>query len=181
MKQNTLNRDDWEDILENTFCWIVVFAMFVYGFSKPWQFGTPDLETPLGEMKPMRVMWSFYGYSKSFAILLGIVEVSGGLLLLIPKTRLLGAILLTGMLLNIIAQDIFYEVHLGALKAAILYQTILFGLLWRKRKKLIEALRILTIQTKKEGNWRKMALKLGIAFVLFILIRYLEWIVTIRY
>jgi uncharacterized membrane protein len=66
---------------------------------------------------------------KPFVILLGIVEVSGGLLLLIPKNRLLGVIFLSGILLNVIAQDIFYEVHPGALKVAILCQTILVGLL----------------------------------------------------
>jgi len=35
----------------------------------------------------MELMWAFYGYSKSFAITIGVIEIIGGILILIKNTN----------------------------------------------------------------------------------------------
>lgn len=129
-------------IFEWASAWVVATAMFIYGFAKPIQFSDPStITTPVNELTGMQLMWAFYGYSAPFHILLGVLEVTGGVLLLIPRTRLLGALLLTAMLSNIIAQDIFYGVLEGALRAAIVYQLLTLGILWIHRAALVDGVK----------------------------------------
>mgnify|MGYP000259428262 CR=1 FL=1 len=119
-------KEDKIEILENAITWIVVFAMFIYGGGKFFQFyEAVEIDKTVSQMTGMELMWVFYGYSKSFAITLGVIEVTGGILILIRKTRLLGCLFTSTVLVNVIIQDIYFGVHLGALKAAILYQLIL--------------------------------------------------------
>jgi hypothetical protein len=129
-------------IFEWASAWVVATAMFVYGFAKPIQFSDPStITTPVNELTGMQLMWAFYGYSAPFHYLLGVLEVTGGVLLLIPRTRVLGALLLTAMLSNIIAQDIFYGVLEGALRAAIVYQVLTLGILWMHREAVMDGFR----------------------------------------
>ncbi|MEC3914901.1 DoxX family protein [Nocardia sp. CDC160] len=72
--------------------------MLGYGFAKaiPNQMPQPDLTTlltPYGDFAPMGVLWSQVGVSPVYESLLGIAEVLGGLLLLLPRTQLAGILL----------------------------------------------------------------------------------------
>ena len=176
------DKSDKIEIFENAISWIVVFAMFVYGGAKLIQFqGAVELEKPVSEMTGMELMWAFYGYSQSFAITLGILEILGGVLILIKKTRILGCLLTSTILVNVIIQDIYFEVHLGALKAAILYQLLILTIFWLNRSKVLQALKILLELPKKEDNKVKIAIKLGIAFVISICLRIAEYFITIKF
>ncbi|MFI1770244.1 MauE/DoxX family redox-associated membrane protein, partial [Thalassobellus citreus] len=118
-----LNKKDKIEIFENAISWIIVFAMFIYGGAKLIQFdGAAEIDKTVSELSGMELMWAFYGYSKSFAMTLGIFEIIGGILILIKKTRIIGCLFTSTILVNVIFQDIYFGVHLGALKAAILYQ-----------------------------------------------------------
>lgn len=87
-------KNDKIEIFENAISWIVVLAMFAYGVGKFVQFdGSPEIATNVSEMKGMELMWAFYGHSKSFALTLGIFEITGGLLILIREQELLDAFL----------------------------------------------------------------------------------------
>ncbi len=71
--------------------------MLSYGFAKmlPMQMPRPRLLTllePFGNMSPMGVLWSSVGSSPAYEIVCGSAEALGGLLLLIPRTRMLGAL-----------------------------------------------------------------------------------------
>lgn len=131
-------------------------------------------------MTGMELMWAFYGYSKAFAITLGIFEILGGLLILIKKTRIIGCIFTSTILVNVIFQDIYYGVHLGALKAALLYQILILIILWLNKDKLIRAAKTL-LESKKIGQPKmKLLLKLVVAFILFVGLRIAEYCVTIK-
>lgn len=176
------DKKDKIEIFENAISWIVVFAMFVYGGAKLIQFqGAAELEKPVSEMTGMELMWAFYGYSQSFAITLGILEIIGGVLILIKKTRILGCLLTSTILINVIIQDIYFEVLLGALKAAIIYQLLILIIFWLNRRKILQALEILLLLPKREEPKVKIALKLGIAFVLFVCLRIFEYFITIKF
>jgi hypothetical protein len=77
----------------------LVFFMFSYGFVKiiQLQFPYPSLTRmiqPLGDFSPMGLAWTYLGYSKGFNLFMGIMEVSGGLLLIPRRTSTLGAFII---------------------------------------------------------------------------------------
>lgn len=71
---------------------------------------------PLKDISGVTLTWAFLGYSKWFTILLGVLELLPAILLLFRKTRLLGAILLLPVVLNVflinIALDLWEDTQL---------------------------------------------------------------------
>lgn len=126
-------------------------------------------------------MWTFYGYSKSFALTIGLIEIIGGILILVRKTRIIGCLFVSTILLNIILQDIIFEIPMGALKAAIFYQLLILIILWLNRENLIKAIKILLDTNKIKHTKFKFFVKLLIAFVIFAGLRMLEYYLTIKW
>ena len=175
------DKKDKIEILENSISWIVVLAMFIYGGGKLIQFdGAIEIDKTVSELTGMELMWAFYSYSKSFAMTLGIIEIIGGILILIKKTRIIGCLLTSTILVNVIFQDIYFGVHLGALKAAILYQILILIILWLNKEKLIRGIKILLESNKTEKPKKKLFIKLLIAFGVFLILRILEYYLTIK-
>ena len=175
-----LTKKDKIEIFENSISWIVVLAMFIYGLGKIIQFdGAVEVNKTVSEMTGMELMWAFYGYSKSFAITLGVFELIGGFLILIKKTRIIGCLVTSTILINVIIQDIYFGVHLGALKAAILYQILILIILWLNKEKLIRGIKALLEPNKFEQSKTKLFIKLLIAFGVFLILRILEYYITI--
>lgn len=176
------DRNDSISILEDAISWVVVFGMFIYGGGKILQFdGASQLDKPVSELTGMQLMWAFYGYSKVYALTLGFFEILGGLLLLIKRTRLIGCFLISAILVNVILQDIYFGVHLGALKAAILYQSLIVIVLWLNREKLIRSVKVLLEPIITDRSRIKFIVKLVITFAVFVLLRILEYYITITW
>ena len=55
------------------------------------------------------LVWRFFGYSSLYGRLIGLAEVTPGLLLLAPRTRFLGAVLLLPVAANITVMDFCYS------------------------------------------------------------------------
>ncbi|MDP2454089.1 MULTISPECIES: DoxX family protein [unclassified Kaistella] len=132
----------------NIFEWIAVYIvavyMIIYGVSKPIQFGDfQSYKEPINTMDPMSLMWAFYSYSKPYVIIIGIFEVLGAVLLMIPRTRILGGFVLSSILINIILQDYSFKVHVRALVNAILFQVLILIILFKHRFKILDAFKIL--------------------------------------
>lgn len=172
-----MKKEDIYKIIEIAFVLIVSSAMYLYGFAKYMQFDDPaEVSKRVAEMTGMELMWAFYGYSKSYTILLGMLEITGGTLLLIRKTRILGGIILTGILVNVIAQDIFYSVNEGALRAAIIYQIMIFGILWINRGALIRGISAMMLQEKENTPPRQRKMMVIFVAVIFaILLKFIEF------
>jgi len=83
-------------------------------------------------------------------------------------------------LINVIFQDLYFGVHLGALKAAILYQILILIILWLNKEKLIRGIKILLEYNKVEQPKMKLFIKLLIAFGVFVILRILEYYLTIK-
>lgn len=176
------NKKDRIEILENAISWIVVLAMFIYGGAKLIQFdGATEIDKTVSELTGMELMWAFYGYSKSFAMTLGIFEIIGGILILIKKTRIIGCLFTSTILVNVIFQDIYFGVHLGALKAAILYQILILIILWLNKEKLIRGIKVLLEFNKIEQPKMKLFIKLLIAFGVFLVLTILEYYLTLKW
>lgn len=133
----------------NVFEWIAVYIvavyMIIYGVSKPMQFGDfQSYREPINSLDPMNLMWAFYSFSKPYAVIIGVFEVLGAVLLMIPRTRIFGGFVLSSILINIILQDYFFKVHAGALANAILFQILILMILFKHRFKILDVFKILS-------------------------------------
>lgn len=108
--------------------WLAAVIMIAYGFAKLTgsQFTVLDSELtrPMGEVSGFWLTWYYFGFSSIYGTIIALVEIGGGLLLIWPRTSLLGALVLLPVVGNIILTDIFFLV--GALPASI---TVLICLL----------------------------------------------------
>ncbi|WP_407481286.1 hypothetical protein [Elizabethkingia meningoseptica] len=115
----------------------ISFNMIVYGGAKFAQFGPgADYNINVSEMTGHELMWAFYGYTLAYPVILGIFEILGAICLLFYRTKLFGALLLSIMLFNIILQDYFYKII--ALNTAIVFQILIFIILWFDRERIKE-------------------------------------------
>src|SRR4051812_43069421 len=85
-----------------------------YGFAKVFTSQFPHLMANMDarfiELSPMRVAWSFFGYSRGYQIFLGWGEVIPAALLLFRRTTLLGALIMFVVMLNVFLVNIFFDV-----------------------------------------------------------------------
>lgn len=89
--------------------------MLKYGFDKIFkaQFYLPEpniLYTPLGMLDKDILFWSTMGTSHTYSIFMGLMEVIPALLLLYHKTRKLGLLLLSGVLLNVVFINLGFDI-----------------------------------------------------------------------
>ncbi|HWA34917.1 MAG TPA: hypothetical protein VG737_12335 [Cyclobacteriaceae bacterium] len=88
------------------------------------------------ELNPMRVAWTFFGYSRGYQMFLGWGEMLPAILLLFRRTTLLGAIVAAIVMLNVFFINVFFEVclklnsglYFGLAMFLVLQQT---GRLWK--------------------------------------------------
>lgn len=157
------------NILEWSFVIFVALYMIIYGAAKFEQFGKiTEYPKPLSSYNGMDLMWAFYSYSKTYVVILGIFEIIGSFLFLIPRTRIVGGFILSSILINVILQDYFYEVHRGAMANAIFYQILIFIVFFLNRQKLILLFKSSTINFS--FSKRKIVLKtIFVALLLLVL------------
>ncbi|MFP3596663.1 hypothetical protein [Chryseobacterium sp. SIMBA_029] len=161
-----MTRKEFLNILQWSIVIFVSLNMSIYGGAKFTQFGEISVYTrPLFSYSGMDIMWAFYSYSKSYAIILGIFEIIGSLLFLIPKTRIVGGFVLSSILINIILQDYFYDVHRGAMANAITYQILIFIVLFMNKEKLIAIIKSLAI----DFHFRRKKIVLNIIVLICLL------------
>lgn len=96
---------------------VLAAQMFEYGMTKviPTQFPAPSLETlvtPVGDLTLSAVLWTAIGSSPAYEIFTGCIEVLGGLLLLLPRTTLLGALISLAAAVQIFALNMTFDIGL---------------------------------------------------------------------
>jgi len=89
--------------------------MIYFGMVKviPTQFPAPSLLTlvaPVGNLSLQGFLWSSIGASPPYQIFTGIVEVLGGLLLLAPRTTMLGAMICLASMMQVFILNMTYDV-----------------------------------------------------------------------
>jgi uncharacterized membrane protein YphA (DoxX/SURF4 family) len=93
----------------------LAFILFDYGFAK-WfygQFVPPSLyrlAEPYGDFSPMGVLWASIGVSFPYMWFTGLVEISGGVLLLFRRTMTLGALISAAAMLEVAMLNYGYDV-----------------------------------------------------------------------
>ena len=90
--------------------------LFSFGFAKvfPLQMSLPltRLVEPYGDFGMLNVLWSQVGSSQPYEILLGCAEVTAAVLLLVPRTAILGALLASVELTQVLILNVTYQVPL---------------------------------------------------------------------
>lgn len=93
----------------------LALQLLEYGFDKVFkhQFYLPEpntLYTPLGRLTPDLLYWSTMGVSRPYTVFSGLLEVLPAALLLFRRTRALGGLLALGVLLNVAALNLGFDI-----------------------------------------------------------------------
>jgi hypothetical protein len=89
--------------------------MFLYGWAKVFlvQMRYPSLTRllqPLGTFTPMGLLWNSIGSAPGYQIFCGFAEVAGGLLLILPRTATLGALISLADMIMVLTLNMTYDV-----------------------------------------------------------------------
>lgn len=115
-----------QDGLRSAMRLVLATAMLVYGIGKlgESQFRVPGCTTllePVGEFTPTELLWCFMGASRPYTVFTGWVEVVGGILLAFRRTQLVGALWTAGVMTNVVALNICYDVPVKILASHLLF------------------------------------------------------------
>jgi uncharacterized membrane protein YphA (DoxX/SURF4 family) len=88
--------------------------MFYYGMAKviPTQFQAPSLVTllePVGQLSLTDLLWTFIGASTPYQVFTGVAELIAGILLVIPRTTPLGALIALVDMIQVFALNMTYD------------------------------------------------------------------------
>jgi len=107
----------------------VASAMFSYGIQKviPAQFPPPSLDRLVqtyGSSSPMGFLWTFMGASPAYEIFAGGAELLAALLLVLPATTLLGALVTIGVMSNVVALNLFFDASIKTYSSHLLLMAV---------------------------------------------------------
>lgn len=108
----------------------LIFQMIIYGFAKVFylQFGPPSFSRLIqayGDSSPMGILWTFMGQSKGYTVFAGLGELLGGILLMSRRTQTVGALVVFGVMANVMALNFFYDVPVKILSSHIVFFSLL--------------------------------------------------------
>jgi uncharacterized membrane protein YphA (DoxX/SURF4 family) len=112
--------------------------MFYYGMAKvvPSQFPPPSLVTlvePIGYLSPSDLLWAFIGSSTGYQVFAGLAEVAAGVLLVVPRTATLGALIALVDMIQVFALNMAYDFGLKQISFhLILLSLFLLAPEWRR-------------------------------------------------
>jgi hypothetical protein len=90
-------------------------SMILYGLAKFFPLQMPaitmgNLNEPLGQMSPFSLLWALLGFAPKYEMICGAAELAAGVLLLIRKTALAGALLTAFVMTNVLLYNLFFDV-----------------------------------------------------------------------
>jgi len=110
--------------LRDGIAYLTGFGIAVFGWKKilHLQFRVPIsfADRPASQLDGETLTWFYFGHSYTFGCIVGLLQITGALLLFFRRTRLAGAFLLFPILLNILLINIFYQMNAGALLQSVL-------------------------------------------------------------
>lgn len=102
-------------VFRQIFYYYLALQMLKYGFDKVFkaQFYLPEpntLYTPLGQLSKDIMFWSTMGTSYTYTLFGGVLEVLAGACILFKRTRILGLLVTTGIMLNVVAINFGFDI-----------------------------------------------------------------------
>lgn len=121
---------------------LVAFDLYSFGWQKIFhlQMVVPlgMLDLPFNSLDGETLTWAYFRRSYPFTVTIALAQMSGSILMLFKRTRLLGLIMLVPVLLNIILIDTYYHLHVWVLVHAIVLMSGIIYLLYQYKTMLIE-------------------------------------------
>jgi len=139
-----LDREEYPGLL-NWLRYFCAFMLYMYGTSKllHFQFNLQSelAPRPIGSLNGYQLTWFYFGVSRVYACILGLMQVAGATLLLFRKTTLLGALAMLPIMVNILLINIFILVNdYGPYVMSTLICISLLTILWHQRRGLLALL-----------------------------------------
>jgi len=110
--KGSLDTERYTAFWQNAVRYFLALDMVMFGVQKFFhlQFSVPlgMLDDPFTAIPNELLMWAFMGRYHSMVDIIAVIEITGGLLLLFRKTRLVGAFVLLPLLLNLALLDYYY-------------------------------------------------------------------------
>ncbi|HEV2482064.1 MAG TPA: hypothetical protein VGS79_20505 [Puia sp.] len=154
----------------------VAFDLAEFGWSKICHLqlvtSISKLDLPYRSFTPSDLFWNFFSHSYLFACIIGGLQITGAMLFLFRRTRLVGVFILLPILANILLMDIFYQigdsvvVHASIMMAGVLY--FLF-IEFRRLKEFFFAAKD-QLPALHLSKFSKMAIRLSIIYIPLLLI-----------
>ncbi len=152
------------------------FMLFMYGSSKllHLQFNLQSqlARRPVGSLTGYQLTWYYYGYSRTYACLLGSTQVAGATLLLFRKTTLIAALLMTPVMANILLINIFILVNdYGPYVISALISVSMLLILWQERLALISLLwssQVSEAPDSRRTHWRVRSLIVAVVICILV-------------
>ena len=112
--------------------YFIAAHMFVYGFDKLClvQFSRPEgsiLAHPIGDFSPFMLLWTFMGVSAPYQLFGGAAEVLGAILLLSRRTTTLGALIVVGVLGNVVMLNFCFDVPVKLFSSTLLVMALILA------------------------------------------------------
>jgi uncharacterized membrane protein YphA (DoxX/SURF4 family) len=119
----------------------LAIMMLVYGISKvfPSQFPPISLlrlSQPYGESSPMGLAWTFMQYSHAYAAFTGFAEIIGAILLLWRRTSTFGALILVGVMANVVMMNFCYDIPVKLSSLHLLIAAAI--IMWNDRVRILD-------------------------------------------
>ncbi len=108
-----LSKEKFYDFVILVLRWYLAYYMLDYGYAKliGEQFGVHDpsiLNKPLKEVSKMQLAWHLFGMSRTFDIVVGLMQIIGAILIVFNRTSLIGALFLLPILGQIFLIDLAF-------------------------------------------------------------------------
>ncbi len=120
-----------KDLLRSYLRYVLAITMLGYGLAKVGstynQFPEPGVNQLLktyGDSSPMNLVWTFMGASRAYTIFAGLGEIAGALLLIWRRTTVLGAIVVIGVMSNVVMLNFCYDVPVKQFSSHLLLMAV---------------------------------------------------------
>lgn len=124
------------------------------------------------------IAWTFMGYSFTYILFVGILQIIGASLLLWNKTKFFGVFILLPIMTNIIIFDLIFLDKKGAVVNAVIYFLMLLAILWINKSQIIEALKMLLSPASRiRLSLKTILMVLGIMGIVFVIDQFLVGLV----
>lgn len=150
--------------------YLSAWLLLTYGLVKVagLQFHAADMaQRPVGSLSGYQLTWYYYSYSHTYGSILGLVQLTGGTLLLFRKTATLGAAMMLPVMMNILMINVFFVIGWGAQIVSAFIVASMLALLWRDRAALVGC--FWSGQEAEPANSRKFHRFVAVLIVLLVI------------
>lgn len=154
---------------------ILVYFLLRYGFDKiiGQQFYFPasnTLHTPVGYLSKDLLYWSTMGTSSFYNWFMAIIEITCGIMILIPRFRFAGLLFSVGVLINILATNIGFDITVKFLSGLLLLTSIYLLSFYTSQLRLLFGMKNVNTSEQATSIEKRSKLKISLTVIVLLII-----------